>query len=132
MKTEWKFHYTGNETRELKGFFTLYMSRHQGKKWPRLVRLSRGKFMLGAFMGKTLNRCKWSSGIEIFTNRFMLGIARPKFSANRRIYWQGSMSEPFTFCVLRIGWVWVGFSAPGWLEKYKERKLYQQTEEWYQ
>lgn len=136
---KWTKHYTGLEYAEQNlGPLNLYLSRSSGKhmwrlsgagSWP--VPRWRWRAMFGGFVGWLNYGAEWGRGLELFTNKWHVGVIWSKPPGCRRasrVRWSGSMSAPYTTVTVRLGRLFIGRRTPGWLRRMKERRVLRQWE----
>lgn len=123
--TKWTPHYTGIETaeQELKVRITLYRQRDRKTGKLRYIRLSSGRRMIGAHIGRTNYGSRlFAGGFELFTSGFslMYGQRKPRRRFFARIT-TGSQVEPYTATVLAFGRIGIRFETPEWLKRRYEK-----------
>lgn len=124
--TSWHQHNVGIDYREIDGYFgsVKYQQRCTYSKKIEFTRWSFKKHVFGIFhrklnYGKTFYVYR---GWEMFTNHYALGIMYTKPIRNR-VSWVGSIKEPYTSCVVRVGRVFLAFDAPKWMQRMKAKSV---------
>lgn len=127
--TKWTPHYTGIDTceQEFNVRIRLYRQRNSKTGELRFIRLSAGRRMIGAFLGRTNYGSRlFTGGFELFTNSFsvMYGKRRSGGREGRFFAHQtsGSQVEPYTATVLAFGRIGIRFNTPGWLKREYQRR----------
>ena len=127
--TKWTPHYTGIETceQELNIRIRLYRQRDRKTGELRFIRLSSGRRMIGAHLGRhNYGRRFFTGGFELFTNSFSLMWGKRKPGGKEGRFFahgtSGSQVEPYTATVLAFGRLGIRFDTPEWLKRRYQRR----------
>lgn len=127
--TKWTPHYTGIETceQELNIRIRLYRQRDRKTGELRFIRLSSGRRMIGAHIGRTnYGRRFFNGGFELFTSSFSLMWGKRKPGGKEGHFFaqglSGSQVEPYTATVLAFGRLGIRFDTPEWLKRRYQRR----------